>query len=90
MVHHIGCIVQTCMCLVGIEGRGCIVQTCMCSVGIEGRECIVQTCMCLVGIQGRGLICTIGGRLTTSFLKNEIIIIISQNQLMTPSIKSLT
>jgi hypothetical protein len=45
MVHHIGRIVQTCMCLVGIEGRGCI----------------VQTCMCLVGIQGKGLICTIGG-----------------------------
>jgi hypothetical protein len=30
------------------------------------------------------------GRLKTSFLKNQIIIIVFQNQLMTPSIKSLT
>jgi len=35
MVHHIGHIVQTCMCLVGIEGRGCIVQTCMCWWGLK-------------------------------------------------------
>jgi hypothetical protein len=62
----------------------------MCLVGIEGHRVYSANLYVLGGNSRKRFDTYYRGRLTTSFLKNQIIIIVSQNQLITPSIKSLT